>query len=72
MTQRLLSNFEKDRSYYVLESSGDIDNPDQRIAEDVHARSPLSHWTQTRSFSHILSVRMLERPAFSSISQILT
>jgi hypothetical protein len=35
MTQRILDMYEANRSYYALEMKGELDNPDQRIAEDA-------------------------------------
>lgn len=62
MTQRLLSNFEKDRSYYVLESSGDIDNPDQRIAEDANTFTSVS-----LAFTITLLTSVIDLASFSTI-----
>jgi len=62
MTQRLLSNFEKDRSYYVLESSGEIDNPDQRIAEDANAFTSVS-----LAFTITLLTSVIDLANFSTI-----
>ena len=36
LTRDLLGNYFSDRSYYDLNASADIDNPDQRIAEDIN------------------------------------
>lgn len=35
LTQRLLSQYFRDRSFYQLQAGGLVDNPDQRIAADV-------------------------------------
>lgn len=37
MTDRTLQLYSGGRTYYLLESSSDIDNPDQRITEDVRS-----------------------------------
>jgi len=37
MTQRTLRLYGDNRAYYLLEREGKIDNPDQRIAEDVNS-----------------------------------
>jgi ABC-type uncharacterized transport system fused permease/ATPase subunit len=37
MTERTLQLYSGGRTYYLLESSSDIDNPDQRITEDVRS-----------------------------------
>lgn len=37
MTDRVLQLYSSNRVYYNLERSGDIDNPDQRITEDVRS-----------------------------------
>ncbi len=36
MTRDFLGNYFSDRSYYELNANEEIDNPDQRIAEDIH------------------------------------
>ncbi|MDP3539457.1 MAG: ABC transporter ATP-binding protein/permease [Azonexus sp.] len=35
LTQRFLGNYFSNRAYYELNASSDIDNPDQRVAEDI-------------------------------------
>ncbi|NEP86416.1 MAG: ABC transporter ATP-binding protein/permease [Okeania sp. SIO2C2] len=35
MTNKFLNNYLENRSYYEIDSKGKIDNPDQRIAEDI-------------------------------------
>jgi len=35
MTQRLMSQYFRDRSFYQLQAGQLVDNPDQRIAADV-------------------------------------
>ena len=42
MTLRILDMWEANRSYYDLETKGDIDNPDQRIAEDAASFTDVS------------------------------
>eukprot|EP00547_Thalassionema_nitzschioides_P010647 CAMPEP_0194257232 /NCGR_PEP_ID=MMETSP0158-20130606/38508_1 /TAXON_ID=33649 /ORGANISM="Thalassionema nitzschioides, Strain L26-B" /LENGTH=635 /DNA_ID=CAMNT_0038996199 /DNA_START=397 /DNA_END=2301 /DNA_ORIENTATION=+ len=37
MTKRTLQLYGQNRIYYLLEREGEIDNPDQRIAEDINA-----------------------------------
>ncbi len=37
LTGRFLDNYFRDRAYYKLTSSGEIDNPDQRISQDVRS-----------------------------------
>jgi putative ATP-binding cassette transporter len=36
LTGRFLDGYLRDRKYYVLGSEGEIDNPDQRISEDIN------------------------------------
>jgi len=42
MTERTLRLYEGGRTYYLLERSSDIDNPDQRITEDVRSFTSFS------------------------------
>jgi ABC-type uncharacterized transport system fused permease/ATPase subunit len=35
MTERLLRDYMADRTFYGLQQSADVDNPDQRISSDV-------------------------------------
>uniref|UniRef100_A0A6V1QMT5 ABC transporter domain-containing protein n=1 Tax=Heterosigma akashiwo TaxID=2829 RepID=A0A6V1QMT5_HETAK len=37
MTRRIMAIYYANRTYYALEASREVDNPDQRIAEDVRA-----------------------------------
>ena len=37
MTGEFLGNYFRNRSYYEIETGGDIDNPDQRIMEDIRS-----------------------------------
>jgi vitamin B12/bleomycin/antimicrobial peptide transport system ATP-binding/permease protein len=37
LTGEFLSNYFKNRNYYEIESRGEIDNPDQRIMEDIRS-----------------------------------
>ena len=38
LTERFLGRYFKDRAYYELTSNHAIDNPDQRIADDITAK----------------------------------
>ncbi len=35
MTERLLSDYLEGRTFYQLQQSAEVDNPDQRISSDV-------------------------------------
>jgi len=35
MTERLMTEYFEDRTFYALQSEGAVDNPDQRISSDV-------------------------------------
>eukprot|EP00291_Cryptomonas_curvata_P030029 CAMPEP_0172214040 /NCGR_PEP_ID=MMETSP1050-20130122/37939_1 /TAXON_ID=233186 /ORGANISM="Cryptomonas curvata, Strain CCAP979/52" /LENGTH=292 /DNA_ID=CAMNT_0012894963 /DNA_START=280 /DNA_END=1154 /DNA_ORIENTATION=+ len=62
MAQRTIDMFESYRSYYILEAKKEIDNPDQRIAEDVRS------FTQTSlSFSITLLTSVIDLFSFSAI-----
>jgi putative ATP-binding cassette transporter len=37
MTDHFLSNYFKNRNYYEIEAKGEIDNPDQRMMEDIRS-----------------------------------
>eukprot|EP00291_Cryptomonas_curvata_P005465 CAMPEP_0172190328 /NCGR_PEP_ID=MMETSP1050-20130122/23053_1 /TAXON_ID=233186 /ORGANISM="Cryptomonas curvata, Strain CCAP979/52" /LENGTH=286 /DNA_ID=CAMNT_0012865191 /DNA_START=280 /DNA_END=1137 /DNA_ORIENTATION=- len=50
MAQRTIDMFESYRSYYILEAKKEIDNPDQRIAEDVRS------FTQTSLSSSVIDL----------------
>jgi putative ATP-binding cassette transporter len=45
LTHRFLDDWLAHRSYYTLNAAGDIDNPDQRIAEDVATFTHASLYT---------------------------
>lgn len=42
MTDRTLQLYSSNRAYYALERGGEVDNPDQRIAEDVRSFTTFS------------------------------
>ena len=42
MTLRILDMWKANRSYYDLEMKGELDNPDQRIAEDAASFTDVS------------------------------
>lgn len=42
MTTRTLELYEKNRVYYAIERGGEVDNPDQRICEDVQSFTSFS------------------------------
>ena len=42
LTTRIMELYYSNRNYYTLEASKEIDNPDQRIAEDVRAFTKVS------------------------------
>lgn len=62
ITHRYLDNYFSNRAYYKLVSNADIDNPDQRISEDINT------FTQ-RSLYFLLIVvgELLQLIAFSSV-----
>lgn len=62
LTNRFLDNYFGNRSFYNLNSSTEIDNPDQRIAEDVK-----SFTQESLKFLLIVVSSVLEVIAFSSI-----
>ena len=63
LTNRFLNNYFSDRAYYNLNTSNtDIDNPDQRIAEDVR-----SFTQESLTFSLVLVESVLSVIAFSSV-----
>lgn len=63
LTNRFLDNYFSDRAYYNLNTSNaDIDNPDQRIAEDVR-----SFTQESLTFSLVLVESVLSVIAFSSV-----
>jgi putative ATP-binding cassette transporter len=63
LTHRFVDSYFRDRSYYNLHISGtDIDNPDQRIAEDVR-----SFTQESLTFLLVLVESVLSVIAFSSV-----
>ncbi len=62
LTNRFLDNYFGNRSFYNLNSSTEIDNPDQRIAEDVK-----SFTQESLKFLLIVVSSVLEVIAFSSV-----
>jgi vitamin B12/bleomycin/antimicrobial peptide transport system ATP-binding/permease protein len=62
MTGEFLSNYFKNRNYYEVEAKGQIDNPDQRIMEDIRS------FTRTSlSFLLILLSSLMDLISFSGI-----
>lgn len=62
MTERFLGNYFARRSYYEIESGSAIDNPDQRITEDIRA------FTRTSlTFLLILLSSLMDLVSFSGI-----
>ncbi|BCX12530.1 MAG: ABC transporter ATP-binding protein [Thermosynechococcus sp.] len=71
LTRHFLDRYFQNRAYYTIENQGEIDNPDQRITEDVRS------FTQTSlQFLLIILGEIIDLIAFSgilwSISQTLT
>ena len=62
LTDSFLARYFRDRAYYRLNSSAGIDNPDQRISEDIE-----SFTSQSLYFSMILLGSVIELIAFSSV-----
>ena len=62
LSQRVLDMFQADRSYYLLEARKEVDNPDQRVAEDVR-----SFTTVSLSFSITLLKSAVDLASFSTI-----
>jgi putative ATP-binding cassette transporter len=63
LTHRFVDNYFRDRAYYNLNTSNtDIDNPDQRIAEDVR-----SFTQESLTFLLVLVESVLSVIAFSSV-----
>jgi hypothetical protein len=62
MTQRILDMYEANRSYYAVEMKGDLDNPDQRIAEDVR-----SFTRSSLDFSITIVTSVIDLVSFSGI-----
>jgi vitamin B12/bleomycin/antimicrobial peptide transport system ATP-binding/permease protein len=62
MTGTFLSNYFKNRNYYELETEGNVDNPDQRITEDIR------NFTRTSlTFLLIILGSLMDLVAFSGI-----
>jgi putative ATP-binding cassette transporter len=62
MTDEFLANYFKNRSYYEIEAQGQIDNPDQRIMEDIRS------FTRTSlGFLLILLGSLMDLISFSGI-----
>jgi putative ATP-binding cassette transporter len=62
LTGEFLSNYFKNRNYYEIEARGEIDNPDQRIMEDIRS------FTRTSlSFLLILLGSLMDLISFSGI-----
>ena len=62
MTGEFLSNYFKNRNYYEVEAQGQIDNPDQRIMEDIRS------FTRTSlAFVLILLGSLMDLISFSGI-----
>lgn len=62
LTTRFVDNYFSDRAYYTLTSNPDIDNPDQRIAEDVR-----SFTQESLAFLLVLVESVLSVIAFSGV-----
>jgi putative ATP-binding cassette transporter len=62
LTRSLLDRYFSNRSYYELNSSDEIDNPDQRIAEDINSFTQKSLY-----FLLVLVGALLQLIAFSSV-----
>ncbi|EKX35871.1 hypothetical protein GUITHDRAFT_160179 [Guillardia theta CCMP2712] len=62
MTKRILDMFEARRNFYELETKSEIDNPDQRIAEDARAFTRVS-----LDFSITLLTSIIDLASFSTI-----
>uniref|UniRef100_A0A7S1EFL4 ABC transporter domain-containing protein n=2 Tax=Hemiselmis andersenii TaxID=464988 RepID=A0A7S1EFL4_HEMAN len=62
LSQRVLDMFQTDRAYYLLEARKEVDNPDQRVAEDVRAFTRVS-----LDFSITLLKAVIDLASFSTI-----
>lgn len=62
MTHRFLNNYFRNRAYYDLNSNDTIDNPDQRISEDINAFT-----TRSLYFLLIFAGSIIELVAFSGV-----
>jgi len=71
ITTRFIDNYLKNRAYYALTTSKDIDNPDQRLAEDLN-----SFTVTSLSFLLIILGAIIDLVAFTgilwSISRLLS
>ena len=61
-TKRLIDAYLKDRAFYQLEETGEVENPDQRIAEDVRTFT-----TTTLSFALMTLNAVITVLAFSGV-----
>jgi vitamin B12/bleomycin/antimicrobial peptide transport system ATP-binding/permease protein len=62
LTTRFLKRYFKDRGYYHLLAKPEIDNPDQRMADDIY-----SFTTQSLSFVLVFATGFLQLIAFGSV-----
>ncbi len=62
LTVRFLGRYFEDRAYYHLNADGTLDNPDQRIAEDIN-----SFTSQSLYFSMIVLGALVQMAAFASV-----
>jgi putative ATP-binding cassette transporter len=67
LTKRLIEKYLANRAYYRMQARGDIDNPDQRITEDVKAFT-----SQSLSFLVIFLNSVLTLFAFSGVLWSIT
>ena len=62
LTKRVLDKYYSDRTFYVMETLKEIDNPDQRITEDI------KHFTRTSlDFLITLLTALIDLASFSAI-----
>lgn len=62
LTQHFLTRYFSERAYYRLHADAGIDNPDQRIAEDIN-----SFTQQSLYFSMIVLSSVIQLVAFASV-----
>ncbi len=62
MTNKFLDNYLHDRAYYEINSDGEIDNPDQRISEDIK-----SFTRQSLSFLLVILGSVIDVISFTGI-----
>src|SRR5262245_52917964 len=67
LTTRLLKAYFRDRAYYELSSNEKIDNPDQRISEDVNTFTQNSLY-----FLLILVEAVIQLAAFTSVLWVIS